>query len=91
MSYKTAQLNICGQPIAGPRKWTYQDTGSGIAAVVGDGFVTDAKDKGMKVGDQVEYLDKTATINYGLRVKTVQDTGGTTGTLDGQVIIGDTS
>ena len=91
MTYKPENLTLDGQAIAGPRRWTYQDTGSTVATATASGFVTDAKDKGMKVGDQVEYLNKTAGINYGLRVSAVQDTGGTTGTLDGQVIIGDTS
>lgn len=91
MTYQKDQLTLISQPIAGPRKWVYQDTGSGISNVVGSGFFTDGSDKGMKVGDQLEYLDKTATINYGLRVSAVSDTGATQVTVDGQVIIGDTS
>jgi predicted RNA-binding protein with TRAM domain len=91
MSYKSDQLTLVSQPIAGPRQWVYQDTGSGVAAVVASGFFTDGADKGMKVGDQLTYLDKTATINYGMRVSAVSDTGATQATIDGQVIVGDTS
>lgn len=91
MTYKPNKLSLVSQPIAGPRNWTYEDTGSGIANVVGAGFFTDGSDKGMKVGDQLQYLDKTATINYGLRVSNVSDTGDTQVTVDGQVIVGDTS
>ena len=92
MAYKTDNLTLDSQPIAGPRRWTYQDTGSGIAGVVAAEFFSDGYDKGMRVGDQLEYLDKTATINYGLRVSASGDTGEpTAATVDGQVIIGDTS
>ena len=91
MTYKPDNLTLDSQAIAGPRRYTYQDTGSGVAGVTGAGFFTDGYDKGMRVGDQVEFLDKTATINYGLRVSVAQDTGNTQVTVDGPVIIGDTS
>lgn len=91
MTYKSAQLNLLAQAIAGYRHWYYEDTGSGISNVVGAGFFTDGGKKGMKVGDQLTYHDRTATINYGLRVSAVTDTGATQATVDGQVIIGDTS
>ena len=91
MTYKPAQLTLDSQPIAGPRRFTYQDTGSGIAGVTGSGFFTDGYDKGMRIGDQVDFLDKTATKNYGLRVSASSDTGDTQTTVDGQVTIGDTS
>lgn len=88
--YNTAKLNLCGQPVAGRKKWQYEDTGPVADAIVA-GFVTDAKDKGAAVGDFVEYTDTSRNIVYGLHFSEVQDTGGTTGTLDGQVIISDTS
>ena len=91
MTYKPEKLTLCGQPIAGPRMWDYNDTGSGIAGVTGAGFFTDGADKGMVVGDQITFRDLTATINYGLRVSAVTDTGATQATVDGQVVIADTS
>lgn len=91
MTYKPNNLTLDSQPIAGPRRWTYQDTGSGISGVTGAGFFTDGSSKGMTVGDQLEFLDKTATINYGLRITNVTDTGATQATVTGEVIIGDTA
>lgn len=89
--YQSANLNLQTQSVAGRRQWTYEDTGP-----VGDvqevsGFVTDAKNKGMKAGDYVFYTDTSRNHIYGLPVTAVQDTGGTTGTLGLGVLIGDTS
>ncbi len=88
--YQTANMNLASQSVAGRREWRYEDTGP-VADVVASGFVADAKAKGMKVGDYVNYYDTAADVWYGLQCTVVQDTGGTTGTLDGQVIIADTS
>ena len=81
MTYQSSKLNLIGQGIVGARRWDYEDTGSGVASVVGGGFVTDAKSKGMAVGDHVIIRDLTNTIQYEARVTVVQDTGGTQGTL----------
>lgn len=89
-NYDTSKLNLRSQSIAGRQTWLYEDTGP-VTDVVASGFVTDAKQKGMKVNDAVEYIDTSRNIRYGMRVSQVQDTGATTGTLDGQVIVGDTS
>lgn len=88
--YQSANMNLESQAIGGRRRWSYEDTGP-VADIQASGFVTDAKTKGMKAGDWVVYTDTTRVINYGISVQTVQDTGGTTGTLGGAVIIGDTS
>jgi hypothetical protein len=91
MAYQKANLMLVSQPIAGARQWVYTDTGSGIATVTGAGFFTDGGDKGMEVGDQLTYIDTTNTLNYGLRVSAVEDTGATQATVTGEVIIGDTA
>lgn len=88
--YNSGKLNMVTQGVSGRREWQYEDTGP-VTDVVADGFVTNAKQKGLVVGDYVRYYDSSRTIWYGLRAKTVQDTGATQGTLDGQVIVGDTS
>lgn len=89
--YQSANMNLSRQSIAGRREFSYEDTGP-----VGDvqevpGFVTDANEKGMKVGDWVIYTDTSRKLVYGLPVTAVQDTGDTQGTLGLGVLIGDTS
>lgn len=88
--YQSSKFNLVTQSIAGRKAWRYEDTGP-IGDVIASGFVADGKAKGIAVNDAVEYIDTSRNIRYGLRVSNVQDTGGTTGTLDGQVILGDTS
>lgn len=88
--YQSANFNLRTQHIAGRKAWTYEDTGP-VADVVAAGFVTDGAQKGCDSGDFVEYTDTSRGIVYGLRVSNVTDTGSTQVTLDGQVIIGDTS
>ena len=89
--YQSANLNLQSQSIAGRRQWTYEDTGPVANVSEVSGFITDAKAKGMKAGDWVVYTDTFRKLVYGMPVITVQDTGGTTGTLGLGVIIGDTS
>lgn len=88
--YQSSKMNLRTQSIAGRKTWMYEDTGP-LSDAVASGFVADAKDKGMAVNDAVEYIDTSRGIRYGLRVSVVQDTGVTQGTLDGAVIVGDTS
>lgn len=88
--YQSANFNLLSQSIAGRQTWLYEDTGP-VTDVVASGFVTDAKDKGADTGDIVHYYDSSRGIWYGLHFTTVQDTGATQGTLDGQVIVSDTS
>ena len=92
MTYKPNNLTLDGQPIAGPRCWTYQDTGTGSAGVVAAEFFSDGNDKGMVVGDKFTYLDKTASQIYSGRVSASGDTGvPSAATVDGLILIGDTS
>lgn len=81
MSYKSANLNLRSQPIAGVRKWMYADTGSTVATVVAAGFFTDAGDKGVVVGDTLEYINLTLPDRYDAHFTVVQDTGATQGTI----------
>lgn len=89
-NYDTTKFNLAQQSVAGRRAWIYEDTGP-IGDVVASGFVTDGSQKGAKVNDWVRYLDTSRGIWYGLRVSNLTDTGATQLTLDGQVIVGDTS
>ena len=41
--------------------------------------------------EELEYVDTSRGVRYGLKVSNVTDTGGTQLTLDGQVIVSDTS
>jgi len=75
MGYKAEKLTLDGQPIAGPRCFTYADTGNNLAAVVAAGFFTNGADHGMVVGDEVIYRDLTLARNYRLRVVSRTDTG----------------
>jgi hypothetical protein len=89
-NYQSANFNLRSQSIAGRKEWVYEDTGP-IADVIASGFVSDGAQKGASVGDFVKYYDTSRGIWYGLRVSARSDTGATQLTLDGQVIIGDTS
>jgi hypothetical protein len=89
-NYQSANFNLRQQSIAGRKSWTYEDTGP-VADVIASGFVTDGALKGCDSGDFVEYQDTSRRIIYGLKISGMTDTGSTQLTLDGQVIIGDTS
>lgn len=88
--YNSAKFNLISQSIAGRKRWEYEDTGP-VTDVVASGFVTNGGDKGCDSGDFVTYTDTSRGIVYGLRVRTFTDTGSSQLTLDGQVIVGDTS
>jgi hypothetical protein len=88
--YQSKNFNLRDQSIAGRRTWLYEDTGP-VTDVAGAGFVTDGAAKGAKVDDIVEYVDTSRHLAYHLRVSNVTDTGGTQLTLDGQVLVTDTS
>jgi hypothetical protein len=81
MAYKAASLVLQSQSIAGRRTWLYSDTGSLISAIVANGFFTDAKDKGVKVGDDITGIDRTTRIRETGLFTVVQDTGNTQGTV----------
>jgi hypothetical protein len=89
-NYQSANFNLRAQSIAGRKEWVYEDTGP-LSDVVASGFVSDGAQKGCDSGDFVKYYDTSRGIEYGLRVSNVTDTGNSQVTLDGQVIIGDTS
>jgi hypothetical protein len=88
--YQSAKFNLRSQGIAGRKTWEYEDTGP-LSDAAGAGFISDGGKKGVDVGDFVHYLDTSRRIHYGLSILSVTDTGATQGTLDGAVIIGDTS
>jgi hypothetical protein len=90
-SYQTANFNLKTQSVAGRKSWVYEDTGP-LSDVVAAGFVTDGANKGCDSGDFVEYIDTSRRIVYGLHVAAgMTDTGATQVTLDGSVILADTS
>lgn len=81
MGYDNGKLELCGQPLAGARKWSYTDTGGEAVSVYeGAGYFADAKNYGVKVGDSLEIVSASSTVYRG-RFTTVQDTGGTQGTV----------
>lgn len=81
MTYQPQKLILVSQGISRSRSWVYEDTGSGIATILGAGFFTDAGYKGAKVGDTIEVRDLTTAITQRGRFTTVQDTGATQGTV----------
>lgn len=93
-TYSKQRLTLVHQPIAGPKTWSYWDTGA-----IGDisevaGFFANAKDMGMDTGDFVfiRANDGAATdVVRGAAMSVVQDTGATQGTVGLSVVIGDTS
>lgn len=89
-NYSKDRLALVSQGIVGHRSWHYTDTGT-IATIVADGFITDGYDMGMRVGDPVQVYDSTLGVTYQTRVSVAQDTGASQVTLDGQVVVSDTS
>ena len=81
MTYKTAKLNLNGQAIVGSADWVYSDTGMTVANAVAAGAFTDAGDKGMKVGDRLDFRDNNTGIRVTGRMTVVQSTGATQGTF----------
>ena len=82
MGYIAGKLSLCGQPIAGPKFWVYDDTGGeSVATYEGAGYFTDAKQRGVVSGDSIEIRNRASSIVYKGRFTAVQDTGTTTGTV----------
>jgi hypothetical protein len=82
MGYDNKKLHLCGQPMAGPKKWVYYDTGGEAVSVYeGAGYFADAKQYGVDTGDYIEVWNKASNIIYKGRFTTLQDTGATTGTV----------
>ena len=82
MGYDAKNLTLCGQAMAGPKKWVYYDTGGEAVSVYeGAGYFTDAKDRGVDTGDRIEVWNKASDIIYCGRFTAVQDTGATSGTV----------
>lgn len=82
MAYDSDKLSVCGQAIAGPRKFVYDDTGGEAVSVYeGAGYFANAKKFGAVAGDPIEVINRASDIVYSGRFTTVQDTGGTSGTV----------
>lgn len=88
MAYVPANLSLdagstLGSRSAGGRRWYLRGTDA-VTTVVGSGYVSDAGDRGMTVGDLVTYVETDTTDVYELVV-----TGITSGaaTLDGRSTI----
>lgn len=81
MPYTSKNLNLTTQGIVGPKSWVYLDTGDDESANYAvAGFFSDAKDKGVSVGDQVSIYEAASAVWQSGHMSAVQDTGGTTGT-----------
>jgi hypothetical protein len=82
VAYDAGRLTLTTQVIAGPKSWTYYDTGGEAVSVYeGAGYFTDAKHRGVDTGDFIRVINKASNIIYNGRFTTLQDTGATTGTV----------
>lgn len=82
MGYDAGKLTLDRQAMAGPRKWSYEDTGGeAVSTYEGAGYFANAKRVGVQVGDPVEIINRASSIVYHGKFTAVQDTGGTTGTV----------
>jgi hypothetical protein len=77
MAYKPNSLVLVTQSIAGRRSWLYSDTGSLISAAVAADFFSDGLYKGVKVDDDLKFIDRTTNIGVTGLFSAV-DTGGAT-------------
>lgn len=70
--YTTSTLSMAAQPIADRKKWVYT-TQDSQATVGASSYISDAAQKGLTAGDQVEiYSSGGATPLYSMLVKTVR-------------------
>jgi hypothetical protein len=104
-TFNKDKLYLVGQGMAGPRTWSYTDTGLLIADVNEAAFFTTGYDCGMRKGDRVLITEGDTGLydansknplrggrrQYGATVKHATDTGSTQVTLGLGVLIGDTS
>lgn len=82
MGYDTDKLSMCGQAIAGPRAWVYEDTGGeAITVYQGAGYFTNAHTLGAKAGDRIDIVDRASDVSYTGYFSAIQDTGTTHGTV----------
>jgi len=104
-TFNKDKLFLMSQGIAGPRTWSYTDTGVLVADVNEAAFFTNGYDCGMRKGDRIfitegdtgTWKDTGTGVNasgrrtYGGTVVISQDTGATQTTVGLTVLIGDTS
>lgn len=61
MAYSTTNPPVLvAQPVGGPRQWEYRSTDA-VTVVRVNGYITNAKDLGMKAGDVVRVVDTDAS------------------------------
>ena len=91
MAYSTATVSLATQPIGyqlGGATWKMTNTDT-VATVQVDGYISNASDLGMRVGDLVEYYDSTLKITSTLVVDAV--TAGGAADLADPTTIGSTT
>lgn len=77
MAYVSANLvKLAGNGPTGAQLWSLSGVDA-IATVRGAGFISDAKNMGMRVGDQVIYSDTATPLTSLSRVTVVASTGAT--------------
>lgn len=77
MAYVPGNLTkLAGNGPAGPQLWHLTGVDA-IATVRGAGFISNAKDAGMRVGDTVIYQDTATPLHSLSRVSAVATTGAT--------------
>ncbi len=82
MGYDAGKLDLCGQAIAGPKSWVYEDTGGeAVSAYQASGYFANAKVRGCVAGDPIKVVDRSADVVWTGYFTEVQDTGATTGTV----------
>lgn len=80
MAYDTSNPPALASQVNGTngvRRWTYKSADP-LATVVGAGYVTDADDLGMQVGDEVFMVDTTNSLSWTLQVSAVSAAGAAT-------------
>jgi hypothetical protein len=100
-TFNKDKLYLESQGIAGPRSWSYTDTGLLIADINEAAFFTNGYDCGMRRGDRVFITEGDTGLaqdtggfggyrQYAGTVMVSQDTGATQTTVGRCVLIGDT-
>ena len=101
-TFNKDKLFLMSQGIAGPRTWSYTDTGLLVADVNEAAFFTNGYDCGMRRGDRIFITEGDTGLwqdtggfggqrQYAGTVVISQDTGATQTTVGLTVLIGDTA
>ncbi len=92
-SFNPNRFSLASQPMAGRKRWVYDDTGSLADVADVAGYFAEARKYGVDSGDLIEIHAHNGATNrtvYMAAFAPLQDTGATQGTTGPATLVGDT-